>query len=183
MLHHLLNECIKQQDIPTEWKHSTIVLIPKKETWSDNLKNTRPITLIETGRKLLTRILINRISKICSSHPILIGDNFSVLKDISTSLPIQIINFAIEHATNNKKELWLVMQDMKKAYDSVGTDQLTLVMKRLNIHPDYIKLINNIQYNRSNTVQTFFEQTNGYQVEDGLDQGEVNAPIHWRIFY
>src|SRR4051812_26611134 len=56
-------------------------------------------------------------------------------------------------------------------------------MKRINIHPSYIKLISNIQNNRSNTVQTYFGQTEGYQVEDGLDQGEVNAPIHWWIFY
>ena len=32
-------------------------------------------------------------------------------------------------------------------------------------------------------MQTFFGPTNGDQVEDGLDQGEVNAPIHWHIFY
>src|SRR3954466_12699778 len=105
MLHHLLNECIKQRDIPTEWKHSTIVLIPKKETWSGNLKNTRPITLIETGRKLLTRILTNRISKTCTDHNILKGDNFSVLKDTSTNTPIQIINYTIEYATRTGKTL------------------------------------------------------------------------------
>jgi hypothetical protein len=124
MLHNLLNECIDQQDTPTDWKRSTIILIPKKETWGGNLKNTRPITLIETGRKLLTRILTSRISKTCSEYDILKGDNFSVLKNMSISAPIQIINFAIEHATKNKKELWLVMQDMKKAYNLVGTNQL-----------------------------------------------------------
>ena len=88
LLHNLLNECINQQDTPTEWKRSTIILIPKKETWGGNLKNTRPITLIETGRKLRTRILTNRISKTCSEHDILKGDNFSVLKNTSTSAPI-----------------------------------------------------------------------------------------------
>src|SRR3954466_9596774 len=123
MLHHLLNECIKQRDIPTEWKHATIVLIPKKETWGGNLKNTRPITLIETGRKILTRILTSRISKTCTEKEILQGENFSVLKNTSTAVPIQIINFVTEHAINNKRSLWLVTQDMKKAYDSVSTTQ------------------------------------------------------------
>ena len=179
----LIDNCIIQHNIPTEWTQAIVILIPKKETWGGNLQNTRPITLIETGRKLLTRILTNRISKTCTKYNILKGDNFSVLKDTSTAIPIQIINFAIEHATTNKKTLWLVTQDMKKAYDSVGTSQLTAAMKRINIHSGYIDLINNIQKGRHNTVQTFFGQTDGYQVQDGLDQGEVNAPIHWRIFY
>ena len=101
----LIDNCIAQHNIPTEWTQATVILIPKKETWSGNLYNTRPITLIETGRKLLTRILTNRISKTCTKHNILKSDNFSVLKDTSIAIPIQIINFAIEHATTNKKTL------------------------------------------------------------------------------
>ena len=139
--------------------------------------------LIKTGQKLLTRILTNRISKTCSEHNILQGDNFSVLKDTSISIPIQIINYAIEHATQTKMTLWLVTQDMKKAYDLVSTDQLIRSMKRINMHTGYIKLINNIQRGRFNMVQTLFGPTDRYNVEDGLDQDEVNAPIHWRIFY
>ena len=77
----------------------------------------RPITLIETGRKILTKILTNRISATCSEHQILTGDNFSVLKDTTTSTPIQIVNFLIEFSNQHKKPLWLVIQDMKKAYD------------------------------------------------------------------
>ena len=56
-------------------------------------------------------------------------------------------------------------------------------MEHIHIHPEYIKLINNIQTQRTNTVSTCFGLTSGYQVLDGLDQGETNAPIHWRIFY
>ena len=42
MLHTLINECIQQQDTPTEWKRATIVLIPKKETWSGTLEIPDP---------------------------------------------------------------------------------------------------------------------------------------------
>jgi hypothetical protein len=72
---------------------------------------------------------------------------------------------------------------MKKAYDSVSTSQLTKAMERIHIYPNYIKLINNIQNQHTNSVNTRFGNTNRYQVLDGLDQEETNAPIHWRIFY
>src|SRR4051812_29079664 len=72
---------------------------------------------------------------------------------------------------------------MKKAYDSVSTTQLLKAFKRIHIHLQYIKLIENIQTQQTNKVNTFFGETDGYQVLDGLNQGEVNAPIYWRIFY
>src|SRR3954470_1864377 len=103
-----------------------------------------------------------------SSNPT--GDNFSVLKDTSTSTPIQIVNFLSEFSNQHKKPLWLVTQDMKKAYDSVSTSQLIKAIERVHIHPNYIKLINNIQKQRTNSVSTRFGNTTGYQVLDGIDQ-------------
>src|SRR5438270_195995 len=100
-----------------------------------DLKNTRPIILLETLRKVMTKILTNRISETCTKFDILKGDNFSVLKDTSTATPIHIVNFLIEHATERKKKLWLVSQDMKKLYDSMGTNQLVNALKRINMHP------------------------------------------------
>jgi len=65
----------------------------------------RPITLIETSRKLLTKILTNRISEVCTTHNILKGDNFSVLKDTTTNTPIQIVNLLCEFSKQHQKPL------------------------------------------------------------------------------
>ncbi|KAG9305002.1 hypothetical protein G9A89_007405 [Geosiphon pyriformis] len=48
------------------------------------LTNTRPIALIETAYKILSKILSDRISMACSKYDILRGNNFSVLKGITT---------------------------------------------------------------------------------------------------
>ena len=58
-LKNLLNQCINQTDTPTEWKQALIILIPKRNNWSGYLTNIRPITFIETGCKILTKILTN----------------------------------------------------------------------------------------------------------------------------
>ena len=104
-LRSLLNRCIEQTDTPQEWKQALIILIPKRNDWGGDLTNMRPITLIETARKILTKILTNRISTTCSNYQILTGDNFSVLKDTSTSTPIQIVNFLSEFSNQHKKPL------------------------------------------------------------------------------
>src|SRR5436305_6422488 len=139
-LHKLLNKCVEKANTPTEWKKAIIVLISKCDDWKGDLTNMKPITLIETACKILTKILSNRISNTCSTHQILKGDNFSVLKDTSTSTPIQIVNATIEFSNQHKKPLCIVTQDMNKAHDSVGITQLIKAMERIHIHPDYIKL-------------------------------------------
>ena len=100
----LLNTCLSQKDIPNEWKKATIILIPKSKNWQGNVNITRPITLIETARKILTRILTDRIATVCHSKEILKGNNISVLKNTSTHVPIHTINNIAEHAREYNKE-------------------------------------------------------------------------------
>ncbi|KAG9306139.1 hypothetical protein G9A89_016043 [Geosiphon pyriformis] len=84
------------------------------------LTNTHPITLIETACKIFSKILSDRISLACSTFDVLRGDNFSVLKGTTTQSLIFAVGSVVKDALEKNRELWLVLQDMRKAYDSVG---------------------------------------------------------------
>ncbi|KAG9300881.1 hypothetical protein G9A89_015337 [Geosiphon pyriformis] len=60
----------------------------------------------------------NRISSAYGLFNILHGDNFFVLKSITTQSPI--FGSVVEDALEKNYELWLVLQDICKAYDSVS---------------------------------------------------------------
>ncbi|KAG9294988.1 hypothetical protein G9A89_017782 [Geosiphon pyriformis] len=62
------------------------------------LTNTCPIVLIKTVRKILSKILSDRILLACSSYDVLHGNNFSVLKGITTQSPIFAVGSVIEDA-------------------------------------------------------------------------------------
>jgi len=86
------------------------VLIPKPKNWNKNIDITRPIVLIETARKLFTKILTNRLEIACRHHNILKGNNYLVLKETSTHVPINILTNILEDAkTASDKEAWLVL--------------------------------------------------------------------------
>ena len=55
--------------------------------------------------------------------------------------------------------------------------------KRLHLPAEYIKLYASLADQKSNQVITPFGLTDPYIAESGLDQGAVEAPIHWRISY
>ncbi|KAG9289003.1 hypothetical protein G9A89_015552 [Geosiphon pyriformis] len=109
------------------WKHSgSLALNSLLNILNRCLKSgsvsTQPIVFIETAWKILSKILSNRIFLACSKYDILHDDNFSVLKNTSTQSPIFTVNSIVEDALEKNRELWLVLQDMHKAYNSVMTD-------------------------------------------------------------
>src|SRR5260363_167360 len=110
----ILNACIDLQIIPKSWNQSKIYLISKKQIFSDQLTDTRPITLVEHARKVLTKILTKRLNSILSRRSILHPCNNVALPNTSTKIPISTIIHIIEDAHVNKKELWLLSQDISK---------------------------------------------------------------------
>ncbi|KAG9298408.1 hypothetical protein G9A89_000407 [Geosiphon pyriformis] len=153
-------------------KEAWVSMILKPYEWEGVLTNTHPIALVETARKILSKVFSDRISSACSVFDILRGDNFSVLKDTTMQSPIFAIGSVIEDVLEKNRKLWLVLQDMQKAYDSVGWEHLRKSLFFGSIHNDWV-----------NRVITDFGLTNGYQVHDGLDQEEVFSPLLWCIFY
>ncbi|CAJ0893772.1 6198_t:CDS:2 [Entrophospora sp. SA101] len=62
--------CINLSEIPYAWREADIYPIPKPKEWECDLNNTRPITLLDTTRKAMVRLLNNRLAKIMVKHKI-----------------------------------------------------------------------------------------------------------------
>ena len=173
----LFNRCLTSSQVPKQWKHSRIYPIPKRNTFDGDLNLTRPISLIEHIRKVYTKIITNRISAVFSQHPILSPYNYVALPNNSTSMPIHILNNLTEDALCNQKTIWLLSQDMSKAYDSVNLTLLQNSLKRLAL-PDLItNTIINLLNGRQNKVITNLGLTSLYPVLNGIDQGETITPL------
>ena len=73
--------------------------------WECRLNKTRPITLLETIRKLIVRIINNRLMNILIKNNILKGRNYAGLLGGSTFELIYIINLVLENSRENQKKL------------------------------------------------------------------------------
>ena len=82
---NLINECLQQTYMPKAQQKAQIYPIPKPDEWKGNINKTRPITLLECGRKMLFKILTNRLNKIlATNYNILRNNNFAALPGRST---------------------------------------------------------------------------------------------------
>ncbi|KAG9305278.1 hypothetical protein G9A89_007773 [Geosiphon pyriformis] len=113
--------------------------------------NTKLIALIETAQKILFKIFSDQIFLACSKFNILHGNNFLVLKSISTQFLIFAIGLVVEDVLKKNKKLWLVLQNMHKVYDLI---------------------------NRINRIITDFGLLNVYRVHNNLDQDEIKKHKH-----
>ena len=59
--------------------------------------------------------------------------NFAGLVGSSTESPIYILSIIIKKAKEKNKELWLMLQDIKKTFDSVSLQSLDLALQRIKV--------------------------------------------------
>ncbi|KAG9287946.1 hypothetical protein G9A89_017541 [Geosiphon pyriformis] len=158
MLLVILNLCLSDELVSGSWKEAWVSMIPKSYEWESVLTNICLIVLIEMACKILSKVLSDRISLACSAFDGLCGDNFSVLKSITTQSPIFTIGLV----------------NMRKAYDSVGWKHLKNSLIRIKMCSKFIHFFGNIHNNYTNWVMTDFSLTDGYCHQESICRYRLN---------
>src|SRR3989440_1965283 len=153
-LRDFVSNCYTSHMIPSHWKDATIYPIPKPHDWNCYLNNTRPITLLDTAKKIMTKILNRRLGAILANNNVLKGQNYAGLPGSNCSTPITILEMIIHDAKSNNKPLFIFLQDISKAFDSMDTRMLRLAMNRLQIPTPFTNLVIDLFTNRYNSVIT-----------------------------
>ncbi|KAG9303862.1 hypothetical protein G9A89_005772 [Geosiphon pyriformis] len=150
------------------FKKAWILMISKPYEWEGVLTNTYLIVLIKTACKILSKILLDKISLACSSYDVLCNDNFLVLKGTTTQSPIFAVGSVIKDALKKNQELWLVLQNMWKVYDLVGWKHLERSLVKIKMCSKFVHFFGSIHKDQTNHVMTDFGLTNDYQVFDDV---------------
>ncbi|GBB91144.1 hypothetical protein RclHR1_01830003 [Rhizophagus clarus] len=178
----LIRKCFASADIPDLWRQAIVFPIPKPHEWRCQLKNTRPITLLEVIRKSLVKLFYNRLSAILTAHNVLKGGNFAGLPGRTCRDPIITLESIIHDANHYNSRLWILSQDISKAFDSVNLTMLRFALERIRLPASAITFILSLFMNRSNQIFTAYGETSFYRVRIGIDQGEVISPLLWVIY-
>src|SRR5215216_5428488 len=96
--------------------------------------------------------------------------------------PIKILNMLLEDANENNKEIWILLQDLSKAYDRVDLTFLRKALHHIKVPNHAIDLLINLFTVRKNAVYTAHGLSEYYDVKIGIDQGEVISPLLWCIY-
>jgi hypothetical protein len=88
-------------------------------------------------------------------------------------------------STEKRQPLYKCFVDLTKAYDKVDRNTLWEVLKRRGIPPKLIQLIKSIHYycGAQAKVRVDGELSEAFNLDRGLKQGSVLAPLLFNIFF
>jgi hypothetical protein len=174
VLTDMLNRYLVEERIDDHLADTSTLLLYKKGDDS-LLKNYRPISLLSAIAKLFTRTICNRIKTTMEGEQ---GEEqagfragFSTIEHIATICEL------IERCKEFHIPLYLCFVDFEKAFDSVELNALWRSMQSQGVHPQLIRLLQNIYSQAKNIIRLNVDQRVEVKIQRGVRQGDPISPM------
>ncbi|GJT57124.1 RNA-directed DNA polymerase, eukaryota [Tanacetum coccineum] len=162
------------EKFPKGSNSSFIALIPKIHD-AKMVKDYRPITLIGSLYKIISKVLANRMV-------VILGD---IVNDVQSAFVANqkildgpfILNELFQWCKNKKYQIIIFKVDFEKAYDSVRWDYLEDILKFFGFGEKWCGWIRNCLLSSKGSVIVNGSPTNKFQFQKGLKQGDPLSPF------
>ncbi|KAF8703921.1 hypothetical protein AX14_014102 [Amanita brunnescens Koide BX004] len=163
---------------PTHFKDSFSVIIPKPNKPDYSIpKAYRPIALLNTLGKLLTKILANRLQHDTAEHGILHRDQFGGIQGHSTiDAGLVLADFISEHRERGWHTSTCAI-DVAQFFPSLSHPVMGRILGRLGFSPVLVTLIGSYFQGRMTTYKWDSALSKKYPFSLGTPQGDCLSPI------
>ena len=166
---------------PNSWKTSTTVLVYKKGDPLD-LKNHRPIGLMNTIYKAWTSLITEVLSTFAEHYQILSNSQEGFRKNKNTVRQLQNVVNMLSDARLTNQNIYLLFIDFSSAFNTIDHDKLLQTMYDLGFPIDAIHVIQNLYLNVTTKVQLACGETGPIDIQRGTIQGDTLSPFLFSVF-
>ena len=168
------NESFIKGEMSPSQRQAVITLIEKKDQDRCDLKNWRPISLLNVDAKIASKVIAERLKRVL---PNLIHENQSgYVPDRSICENIRSILDIMEYTKDNNKPGILFFIDFEKAFDSLEWDFLNKCLELFNFGPEFIRWVNIFYKNTQSCVINNGLCCEYFNIERGVRQGDSLSP-------
>ena len=177
-LTHILNLSTATCEIPTIWKCSTVIPLPKPGKDLSESKSYRPVSLLCPAAKILERLMLPVMTEKLPVPEFQHGFR----KQHSTVTALSDFNEAIADGFNEKKpasRTLLLQIDLSKACDTVSHNK---DLYNSDLPPAYKRWLNSYLRGRQTRVKFRGKTSSSRNVKMGVPQGAVISPLLFNYY-
>ena len=154
------------------------IRITHKKGNRDELKNYRPITLLNVDLKILTRALAKRLKAIL---PTIIHRSQKAVPGRHITDNIHIVQDLIDLINKNEEKAALLFFDQEKAFDRMSHKCIIKALKKFGFGENFIKWVRILTNGTKSFVKVNGFETTEFDIERGLRQGCPLSPLLYVI--
>ncbi|KAG7299269.1 hypothetical protein JYU34_017830 [Plutella xylostella] len=176
ILANFINMSVRQGLYPDELKCALIRPIYKQGSHLD-YGNYRPIAILSIVNKITEKIIVRQISNFLDKHNIISDCQHGFRQGRSTSTALKQFTDYVNNCLDERKQVVALFVDFKKAFDTLGHDQLLQAMEECGIRGPLNNWLKSYLSNRS--MQTVISGTRGSEanIRYGVPTGSVYGPV------
>uniref|UniRef100_A0A803SZA2 Reverse transcriptase domain-containing protein n=1 Tax=Anolis carolinensis TaxID=28377 RepID=A0A803SZA2_ANOCA len=175
-LRKLMNIALQEGVVPDSWKEARITMIPKEGSDLTDVRNFRPISLLNSDYKIFTKILANRLNEFLSDWISEEQTGFLPSRNIKDN--VRTIIDAIEYYDQNiQKEVGFLALDAEKAFDNLNWQFFKLMFQELDMGLQFQNGINSIYSDQWARIIINGDVTEKFRIEKGTRQGCPLSPL------
>ena len=167
----------KNGELTNDQKRGIINLIPKEGKDLRYLRNWRPLSLLNTDYKILTKTLSNRLQKVL---PKLVNkDQVGYIRGRYIGQNIRIIKDIMTYTAKKNLPGYILLIDLEKAFDSIEWPFLIKCLKHYNFGENFIRWVQLLHKNIESCVTNNGYLSQPFNLSRGIRQG---CPISALLF-
>ena len=169
LVHESIQSAFENKILSNDQKRGILRLIPKKSKDLTNIKNWRPISLLNTDYKLIAHILSNRLQKVLPK--IISNDQSGYLKGRNISLNIRSIFDIIDFVEKDNSSGLLAFLDFEKAFDKLNWTFLQKALSKFGFGPKFKEWVTILYTNIESCIINNGQTSKYFEIKSGIRQG------------
>ena len=178
---YLINECLDQSVMPTEWKAGTVTPVPKGIP-TLNMGDYRPISVLPAASKVIERVVYNQLIYYLECNGLLDHRQHGFRKDHSTVSAIFELTQFLYGNLDQGNVSHCVFIDYSKAFDTINHDILCNKLVVLGFDRQIVSWCQNYLTNRTQCVKTGDYVSPRLDINCGVPQGSILGPLFFIIY-
>ena len=170
------------EPVSQDWIDAIMVSLYKGKGSKSECGDHRGISLLEAVGKVLSKILLNRLTKwMC---PVVIPESQCGFRDGRGTMDMifsgrQLIEKFIEQQV----PLYQVFVDLTKAFDTINRSALWKILGKLGCPYEFVEILKQFHHNMTARVNVNGSLSEPVSVDNGVKQGDTTAPTLFSIYF